>query len=116
MYETAGMITGVRPSAPLAETLRRAAGLAQQRAHRFVTLEHLLLALSDDPDAIAVLRGINANLPAVKAVAGDIVVRQLANLQASGPSVRPHPQLERLLQAASGCGSACPPAKSTGPS
>ncbi len=102
MYETAGMITDVRPSAPLAETLRRAAALAQQRAHRFVTLEHLLLALSDDPDAIAVLRGINANLPAVRAVAGDIVVRQLANLQASGPyELRPHPQLERMLQAAS---------------
>jgi hypothetical protein len=102
MYETAGLITGVRPSGPLAETLRRAAAFAQQRAHRFVTLEHLLLALLDDPDANAVLCGVNANIPAARTIAGDIVVRQLANLQASGPyELRPHPQLERILQVAS---------------
>ena len=38
-------------SRPLEETLHRAVGYANARRHEYATLEHLLLALIDDPDA-----------------------------------------------------------------
>jgi len=43
------------PSRNLADTLARAADYATQQAHPEVTLEHLLLALTEDPDAVSVL-------------------------------------------------------------
>jgi hypothetical protein len=102
MYETAGLITGVRPSAALAETLRRSAGLARQHAHCYITPEHLLLALTGDPDAGAALRSVNADIRALQAAAASIVAHQLASLQTAGPyELRPHPNLQRLLHAAS---------------
>ncbi|WP_312406884.1 Clp protease N-terminal domain-containing protein, partial [Brevundimonas sp.] len=36
-------------SRPLEETLHRAVGYANARRHEYATLEHLLLALIDDP-------------------------------------------------------------------
>ncbi len=44
-------------------TLHRALGLAQSFNHEYATLEHLLLALSEDPDADSVLRGCGIDLP-----------------------------------------------------
>jgi ATP-dependent Clp protease ATP-binding subunit ClpA len=41
----------------LTQTLERAAAEAKRRKHEFATLEHLLLALIDDPDAANVLEG-----------------------------------------------------------
>jgi ATP-dependent Clp protease ATP-binding subunit ClpA len=46
----------------LEQTLHRALALATARRHEFATLEHLLLALIDDPDAMAVLRACNVDL------------------------------------------------------
>ncbi|AWN24195.1 ATP-dependent Clp protease ATP-binding subunit ClpA [Deinococcus irradiatisoli] len=43
-------------------TLQRAADLAGQRRHEYVTLEHLLYALTDDPDARPALLGSGADL------------------------------------------------------
>ena len=40
----------------LEQTLHRALAYANERRHDFATLEHLLLALADDQDAIAVMR------------------------------------------------------------
>ena len=42
-------------SSALEQTLHRALGEANKRNHEYATLEHLLLGLLDDPDAIAVL-------------------------------------------------------------
>ena len=44
-------------SRDLEETLRRALSLAGEHAHEFATLEHLLLAMLEDPDALAVMKG-----------------------------------------------------------
>src|SRR5262249_6285822 len=56
-----------RPSSTrFEETRRRALGLANQRHHQYATLEHLLLALLDDPDASPVMRGCNADLSEMK--------------------------------------------------
>ena len=38
----------------LEQTLHRALGLAAERQHEYATLEHLLLSLTEDQDAIAV--------------------------------------------------------------
>jgi ATP-dependent Clp protease ATP-binding subunit ClpA len=44
-------------------SLHRALTLAHKCSHEYATLEHLLLALTEDPDACAVLNGCGANLP-----------------------------------------------------
>jgi ATP-dependent Clp protease ATP-binding subunit ClpA len=43
-------------------TLHRALAIARQYRHEYATLEHLLLALTEDPDAGVVLRGCGASL------------------------------------------------------
>ena len=53
-------------SAYLDHTLRRAWNAAQQRSHRYVTLEHLLLALLDDPDATELLQALDADIPMIQ--------------------------------------------------
>ncbi len=53
-------------TAYLDHTLRRAWNTAQQRSHRYVTLEHLLLALLDDPDAIELLQAVDADIPIIQ--------------------------------------------------
>ena len=49
-------------SPDLEETLRRALSIAGERSHEFATLEHLLLALIDDEDALAVLQGCKVDI------------------------------------------------------
>ena len=46
----------------LEQTLHRALALAAERTHEYATLEHLLLSLTDDQDAIAVLRACGVDL------------------------------------------------------
>ncbi|MBO6520894.1 MAG: ATP-dependent Clp protease ATP-binding subunit ClpA [Rhodospirillales bacterium] len=46
----------------LEQTLHRALALAAERSHEYATLEHLLLSLTDDQDAIAVLRACGVDL------------------------------------------------------
>ena len=46
----------------LEQTLHRALALAAERSHEYATLEHLLLSLTDDQDAIAVLRACGVDI------------------------------------------------------
>lgn len=46
----------------LEQTLHRALALANEKNHEYATLEHLLLALGSDPDAMAVLRSCGIDL------------------------------------------------------
>jgi ATP-dependent Clp protease ATP-binding subunit ClpA len=46
-------------------SLHRALTLAHKCSHEYATLEHLLLALTEDPDACAVLNGCGASLPSL---------------------------------------------------
>lgn len=48
-------------SSYLHTTVRRARALSERRSHRYVTLEHLLLALMDDPDARRLLGAVGAD-------------------------------------------------------
>jgi hypothetical protein len=56
----------VQFSAELTGTMRRAFVNANQRKHEYATLEHLLLALIDDADALAVMRASNADVGALR--------------------------------------------------
>ena len=53
-------------SRPLEETLHRAVHYANERRHEYATLEHLLLALIDDPDASGVMAACNVDLNALR--------------------------------------------------
>jgi hypothetical protein len=53
-------------SRALESTIHRALAYAKERKHEFATLEHLLLALTDDEDASAVIKGCKGNLAALK--------------------------------------------------
>jgi ATP-dependent Clp protease ATP-binding subunit ClpA len=53
-------------SRALESTLHRALACANQRKHELATLEHLLLALTDDEDASAVMKGCKVDLAALK--------------------------------------------------
>jgi ATP-dependent Clp protease ATP-binding subunit ClpA len=46
----------------LEQTLQHALELATERHHEFTTLEHLLLALLNDPDAVSVLKSCGVTL------------------------------------------------------
>jgi Glyoxalase superfamily protein/Clp amino terminal domain, pathogenicity island component len=54
------------PQFPTTATMHRALHYAIQRKHQYETLEHLLLALTDDVDASAVMKACKVDLGALK--------------------------------------------------
>ena len=54
-------------SANLERSLHRALALANDRRHEFATLEHLLLSLVEDQDALSVLRACNVDVDRLRA-------------------------------------------------
>ncbi|HYA71924.1 MAG TPA: ATP-dependent Clp protease ATP-binding subunit ClpA, partial [Roseiarcus sp.] len=67
-------------SRALERTLRKALALANERRHEYATLEHLLLALIDDPDAAAVLRACSVDLDALRKSVAHYIDAELDNL------------------------------------
>src|ERR1700722_8224613 len=53
-------------SRALEKTLRKALAIANERRHEYATLEHLLLALIDDPDGAAVLKACNVEVDVLR--------------------------------------------------
>jgi ATP-dependent Clp protease ATP-binding subunit ClpA len=53
-------------SPTLEKTLRNAYQLATNNKHEFVTLEHLLSSLTDDEDAISVLKACDVEIEELK--------------------------------------------------
>lgn len=93
-------LSRIAMSSGLAASLSRATDYARAHGHAEVTLEHMLLALCDDPDAILVLAASNVN---VEELTGEVTT-QLAALPA-----RPHAtdvefavasDMRRILEAA----------------
>jgi neural Wiskott-Aldrich syndrome protein len=73
-------------SAYLDHTLRRAWNAAQQRSHRYVTLEHLLLALVDDPDAAELLQAVDADISIIQSSVSTAINNNSALVGANGTS------------------------------
>src|SRR3954451_14745303 len=68
---SAAIDAGTRPRAPrfsteLERTLQRALGYGDARKHQYTTLEHLLLALTDDANASKVMRACGVDLAALQ--------------------------------------------------
>jgi ATP-dependent Clp protease ATP-binding subunit ClpA len=88
-------------SRPLEETLHRAVAYANERRHEYATLEHLLLALVDDPDAGAVMKACNVDLTALKTALTLYVDTDLAALATSdGEDAKPTAGFQRVIQRA----------------
>ncbi|TAN56087.1 MAG: ATP-dependent Clp protease ATP-binding subunit ClpA [Magnetospirillum sp.] len=64
----------------LEQSLHRALQLATERRHEYATLEHLLLSLTDDQDATAVLRACNVDLDKLKRDLTDFIDTSLVDL------------------------------------
>lgn len=65
---------------PLQEALRRAFEEAQSQRHEYVTLEHILLGLLDEPSAAAALRACNADLRAMRRSLYDFLATRIEKL------------------------------------
>ncbi|NBO19199.1 MAG: ATP-dependent Clp protease ATP-binding subunit ClpA, partial [Proteobacteria bacterium] len=61
-------------------SLHRALALAKKFRHEYATLEHLLYALTDDPDASAVMRGCGINLNDIKKNLAEFLENELTSL------------------------------------
>ncbi len=85
----------------LEKALHQAMNLARERAHEFATLEHLLLALTDDRDTIAVLTGCDVDIEALKADLEDFINEELDSLVVpNGQDARPTAAFQRVIQRA----------------
>ena len=88
-------------SSALAVTLHRAFGFASQRKHEYATLEHLLLALIDDTDALAVLRVCSADLGALAEKLVGYLDNELKTLVIDdGADSKPTAAFQRVVQRA----------------
>ncbi|MGB9152985.1 MAG: ATP-dependent Clp protease ATP-binding subunit ClpA, partial [Alphaproteobacteria bacterium] len=86
----------------LERTLHRALALANQRRHEYATLEHLLLALTDDSEAVAVLRAGNIDLGQLRAELVKHLDNELSGLVVDSydEEAKPTAGFQRVLQRA----------------
>ena len=88
-------------SRSLEKTLRRALALANARQHEYATLEHLLMALSDDEDAAAVLRACAVDVDRLRASLTDFLDHELTSLAVEGVvDAKPTAGFQRVIQRA----------------
>ena len=88
-------------SRTLEKTLRRALALANGRQHEYATLEHLLMALSEDQDAIAVLKACAVDIDKLKAGITEFLDSELSGLVVEGAvDAKPTAGFQRVIQRA----------------
>ncbi len=88
-------------SRSLEETLHRALALANQQRHEYATLEHLLLALTEDNDAQAVLRACSVDVTVLKTQLVEYIESELENLVTAGSEdSKPTTGFQRVIQRA----------------
>ncbi|HJQ57490.1 MAG TPA: AAA family ATPase, partial [Vineibacter sp.] len=85
----------------LEQTLHRALRLANERRHEYATLEHLLLSLLDDSDAVAVIKACGVDLDRLRRDAGRYVDNELTGLVSdSVGDPQPTAGFQRVVQRA----------------
>ncbi len=67
-------------SKPLEEAIHQALALANDRKHELATLEHLLLALLDEPDATRVMQACSVDLDVLRKVLVEFIDEELTTL------------------------------------
>lgn len=88
-------------SRSLEEGLHRALALANDRNHEYATLEHLLLALLDDPDSAAVMRACNVDLGVLRQQLTNYIDNELSSLVVDdGEDSKPTAGFQRVIQRA----------------
>src|SRR5487761_1149019 len=85
----------------LEKTLHRALGHANERRHEYATLEHLLLALTEDQDAAAVLRACTVDVDKLRRDVINYLDNELGNLVSTHvEDAKPTASFQRVLQRA----------------
>ncbi|MBK5910530.1 ATP-dependent Clp protease ATP-binding subunit ClpA [Rhodothalassium salexigens] len=86
----------------LEQTLHRALAEANARKHEYATLEHLLLGLLEDRDAVAVLKACNVDIARLRHNLIGYLDEELQNLQVEDDSVEATPTagFQRVVQRA----------------
>jgi ATP-dependent Clp protease ATP-binding subunit ClpA len=85
----------------LEKSVHRALTCANERRHEYATLEHLLLALTEDQDAAVVLLACSVDLDRLCREVLHYVDKELANLVAThGDEAKPTTSFQRVLQRA----------------
>ena len=88
-------------SRSLEEGLHKALALANDRNHEYATLEHLLLALLDDPDAAAVMKACNVDTNVLKSQLTNYIDNELSSLVVDdGEDSKPTAGFQRVIQRA----------------
>ncbi|MDE2335919.1 MAG: AAA family ATPase, partial [Alphaproteobacteria bacterium] len=85
----------------LEQTLHRALAYANARRHEFATLEHLLLALTEDQDAVAVMRACGVDIESLRQGLNHYIDAEMQNLVHPGADeAKPTSSFQRVLQRA----------------
>src|SRR5271156_4231729 len=85
----------------LEKSLHRALAYANERRHEYATLEHLLLSLTEDQDAVAVLRACTVDPDKLRRDLLNYVDNALASLvSAHVEDAKPTASFQRVLQRA----------------
>ena len=89
-------------SSTLEQAIHAALALANERRHEFATLEHLLLALLDEPDATRVMKACNVDTDELRATLVEFVDEDLSNLvtDVDGSEAVPTAAFQRVIQRA----------------
>lgn len=89
-------------STTLEQSIHGALALANARKHELATLEHLLLALIDEPDAARVMRACSVNLDELRKDLEDFIEDDLSTLitDVEGSEAVPTAAFQRVIQRA----------------
>ena len=85
----------------LERSLHQALALARERRHEYATLEHLLLALTDDQDSVSVLRACGVDIEKIQQDLNDYLDNELDNLVVNrDEDPKPTASFQRVVQRA----------------
>jgi ATP-dependent Clp protease ATP-binding subunit ClpA len=85
----------------LEKSLHRALALANERRHEYATLEHLLMSLTEDQDAIAVLRACGVEVEKLRRDLSGYIDNELqALISKRGEEAKPTAGFQRVVQRA----------------
>nr|WP_246588014.1 ATP-dependent Clp protease ATP-binding subunit ClpA [Paracoccus bogoriensis] len=84
------------------QAIHQALALANEHRHELATLEHLLLALTEEPDAVKVMRACNVDLDELRSTLVDFIEEDLSTLitDVEGSEAVPTAAFQRVIQRA----------------
>ncbi|NOD62315.1 MULTISPECIES: ATP-dependent Clp protease ATP-binding subunit ClpA [unclassified Ruegeria] len=89
-------------SSTLEQAIHAALAAANERRHEFATLEHLLLALLEEPDAVRVMKACSVDLDDLRSTLVEFIDEDLSNLvtDIDGSEAVPTAAFQRVIQRA----------------